>query len=123
MKLNGTYTIELTGMRFLAPVGVSSDERKAGSEVIVNLSIEVSANSEAFASDDCRQVLDYSEVYKRVSLAMKKPCSLIEHAAYSIAEDILRMSQVESVEVSLSKVNPPVGADGLKATVKLKARR
>jgi len=43
---------------------------------------------------------------------MSEPCNLVEHAAFKMAERMMkRWPQIAAVDVKLIKINPPMGAD------------
>ena len=43
---------------------------------------------------------------------MSEPCNLVEHAAFKMAERMMkRWPQITTVDVKLIKINPPMGAD------------
>jgi Dihydroneopterin aldolase len=43
---------------------------------------------------------------------MSEPCNLVEHAAFKMAERMMkRWPQITAVDVKLIKINPPMGAD------------
>lgn len=120
MKTIGTYTIDLRNMKFYANIGAGAEERKIGTNIIVNVSVDVEAHSTAFVNDDINGAPDYAEIYDEVRKTAKEPVCLLERFAYKAACAILeRVGQIVSVTVSVTKVNPPIsGADGLTSSVK-----
>lgn len=117
MTLAGTYTITLENMNFFARIGVGEDERKAGGPIRVCAKITAEVRQEAFADDDFTAAPDYSEIYRRIAQAVSQPVKLLERLACKIGGGILGMQGISGVEVSVTKVNPPVGGDGMNATV------
>lgn len=117
MRLPETYTITLGNMNFFAYVGVGEDERKAGVAIRVCAKITADVRREAFYGDDFMAAPDYSEVYAKISEVVSRPVKLLERLACEIGEAILGMQGICGVEVSVTKKNPPVGGDGMNATV------
>ncbi len=117
MRLADTYTITLENMNFFAHIGVGEDERKAGEPITVCAKITAEVRQEAFVNDDFTASPDYSEVYRRIAQTVRQPVKLLERLACKIGEGILGMQGISGVEVSVTKVNPPVGGDGMNATV------
>jgi Dihydroneopterin aldolase len=94
-------------------------EKKVGADftVSVRAAVDVSA---AFDHDVVDVTLDYSALYEVVKKEMMIPSSLIEHVAGRIGEAVFAaFPQVESLDISLTKLNPPMGADCFGAGVEL----
>jgi dihydroneopterin aldolase len=71
-------------------------------------------------SDEVADTVNYGEVYKLVAQEMGVPSKLVERVAYRIADRIMRhWTQVREVDIQLTKVNPPMGADSDGAGVEL----
>lgn len=121
MRLQPTYTIRLDGMHFHAPVGVSADERLAGSDIVVSISIQAEACEGAFRDDRPECAIDYSEVYAAVAAAVSQPARLLEHLAWRIAAAVLSIKGATHTDVAVTKTNPPIGADGLSAAISISA--
>ena len=121
MKIENGY-IELKGLRFTAKHGVMPQERVVGGEYVV--SVRVGCNLEkAVVSDDVKDTLNYAELYQIINKEMQTPSCLLEHVAGRIGERILSaFPQALSVEIEMTKQNPPMGADCDGATVFLKVR-
>ena len=118
--LPATYTISLENMRFRAPIGVCCDERNIGTDIIIAISAETNASTKAFIEDELAGAPDYSIVYKRIAHLVRQPVRLLEHLAYKVACETLDAAhEFISVKVTITKINPPVSSDGLKATVEL----
>lgn len=119
-KIPATYTISLDNMRFRVPVGVCSEERAIGTDVVVAISAEVIASEKAFVEDNLAGAPDYSVIYRKTAHIVRQPVRLLENLAYKVACVALEAArEIVSIEVSVTKINPPVGADGLNATVRL----
>ncbi len=118
MNLNDSF-IFLRGLRFHASHGVLPQERLAGNDYVVDLRLRVDVAA-AMQSDDVADTVNYAEVYRLVRQIMGEPRNLLEHVAARIAQAVLdRWAEVAEVTVSLTKCNPPMGADCVGAGVEL----
>ena len=118
-----TNQMTLRGLRFHAYHGVLEQERIVGNdyEVSVRMSYDM---RRAIATDDVANALNYAEVYEVVKRLMMQPCQLIERVAWRIAVALLdEFPAAKNAEVSLVKLNPPMGADCDGAEVKIKVKR
>ena len=117
MKLQ-TY-IRLEKLRFRAFHGVLSQERTVGGDFLVTLRIGYPWQT-AMESDAVADTLDYAAVYRLVSREMASPSRLLEHVAGRIAKALLRdFPLITSIDLWLTKVTPPMGADCEGAGVEL----
>lgn len=121
MRLLPTYTIRLDGMHFHAPVGVSAEEREAGSDIVVSVSLRAETSEGAFQGDSPDCAIDYGEAYAAVAKAVIQPARLLEHLAWRIATALLGIKGATHADITLTKTNPPLGADGLMASVSISA--
>ena len=63
-------------------------------------------------SDDVADTLDYAAVYRLVNSEMAVPSQLLEHVAGRIVQALLRQFPViSSIDLWLTKLTPPMGAD------------
>ena len=75
---------------------------------------------QAMVTDDVADTLNYAVVYELVKREMDIPSNLLEHAAGRIADSLLRQfPAITSVDLWLTKVTPPMGADSDGAGVEL----
>lgn len=110
MKLTEGYVI-LKDVRFHAFHGVMPQETKVGADFIVNLRIGYPLE-QAMESDEVGDTLNYAEVYDLVKQEMKQPSKLLEHVAGRIVQTISKhFPSVTSIDLTLMKQNPPMGAD------------
>lgn len=101
--------IDITGMEFYSFHGCFSEERVIGTRFVVDLKLVVDT-SVAQASDNIDDTVNYLLVYQEVKKQMEKPSHLLENVADRIASAVLdAFHPVESVEVKVSKLNPPLG--------------
>ncbi len=101
--------ILLENIEMFAHHGVFPQETQVGNVFYINIKLEVDINK-AVISDDVNDTISYADVYCIIKQEMETPSKLIEHAAKRII-DRLKSSytQIEKIEIKLSKRNPPVG--------------
>ena len=76
------------------------------------------------ALDDVNDTLDYSKVYGVIAKEMAKPSALLEHVAGRMVEKLFdEFSGITEVKLTITKLNPPFGADCEGASVSLNAQR
>jgi dihydroneopterin aldolase len=110
MRITSSYII-LRNVRFHAFHGVMPQERKVGADFLVNLRVGYPLE-QVMQSDEVGDTLNYAALYEVVKAEMMQPSNLLEHVAGRIAEAIVKhFSQVTSIDLELTKQNPPMGAD------------
>ncbi|MGI6233260.1 MAG: dihydroneopterin aldolase [Prevotella sp.] len=111
--------IVLSHIHFHAFHGVLSQERIVGNDY--DLSLRIGYNIEPAAkSDDVNKTINYADVYHFVAEEMTEPCNLLETVANNICQGILnRWPDALSVDLTILKTNPPIGADCEGAGVEL----
>ena len=110
MRITSSY-ISLRNVRFHAFHGVMPQERKVGADFLVNLRVGYPLE-QAMQSDEVSDTLNYAALYAVVKAEMMQPSNLLEHVAGRIADAIVkRFPQVTSIDLELTKQNPPMGAD------------
>ena len=113
-----TY-IRLEKLRVRAFHGVLPQERTVGGDFVVTLRIGYSFE-QAMETDAVDDTLDYAAVYRLVEREMALPSQLLEHVAGRIVKALLRdFPQIVSIDLWLTKVCPPMGADCEGAGVEL----
>lgn len=118
MKLDKGY-IRLDRLRFHAFHGVMAQERKVGNGYELSLRLGYPLQK-AMTSDNVADTLNYAEVYGLCVNIMKKPSALLERVAARIAECLFAtFPGLESVDILLTKLNPPMGASCDGASVEL----
>ena len=118
MKLTEGYVI-LKDVRFHAFHGVMPQETKVGADFLVNLRIGYPLGT-AMESDEVDDTLNYAEVYDLVKQEMEPPSKLLEHVAGRIVKVIgQHYPLVTSIDLTLMKQNPPIGADSEGAGVEI----
>lgn len=112
-------TIQLNDVRFHAYHGVLEQEHRVGGEYTVSLRVHYYI-SKAMVSDDVTDTLNYAELLEVVTKEMNQPSRLLEHVAGRIGEAVFNhFPQAEALELTITKLNPPMGADCAGAGVTL----
>ena len=115
--------IALEGLEFHAFHGVYPHERESGNWFEVDIAVETDFSGAA-KHDNLSGTVDYETLYRIVKAEMEKPSKLLETVAEKIIDDVLhQLKTVSSVELSISKINPPIGGKCKRATVGLAKRR
>ena len=118
MRINHSYIL-LKEVRFYAYHGVMPQERKVGGDFTVSLRVGVDL-SRPVASDDVADTLNYATLYDVVKREMAIPSQLLEHVAGRIGQAVFdAFPQVTTIDLTLVKLNPPMGADSEGAGVEL----
>lgn len=118
MRLMNGY-IFLSDVRFHAYHGVMPQERTVGADFAVSAKIGYDF-SLAAETDDVADTLSYADVYELIKTEMAKPSRLLEHVAGRMVKAIgERFAGVKSIDVTVVKLNPPLGADCSGAGVEL----
>lgn len=114
-----TSSIFIDGLRLHAFHGVMEQERRVGADFLVFLRVHYNIK-EAMDSDDVSDTVNYAELYELVKQEMARPSKLLEHVAGRIGRRILDdYRQVTAVDLRITKLNPPMGADCQGAGVEL----
>ena len=118
MRIGESY-IFLREVRFHARHGVMPQERVVGADFSLSLRAEVDF-ADAVAHDNLDGTLDYAALYEVVRKEMEQPSQLVEHVAGRIGYAVFSaFPQVRTLDIRLTKLNPPMGADCAGAGVEL----
>ena len=110
-------------LRFYAYHGVLPQERRVGGEFQVSLRVHYNIG-QAMDTDQVTHALNYASLYELVRREMAVPSQLLEHVAGRIARAVLdTWPEAMTVDLELTKLNPPMGADCAGAGVTLRAGR
>jgi dihydroneopterin aldolase len=110
MRFDKGYIL-MRDLRFHAFHGVLPQERLVGGNFVVDLRVGYPL-AQAMTSDQVDETLNYASLYALVEREMQQPSSLLEHVAGRIAEAIAKtFPQALSIDLTLTKQNPPMGAD------------
>ena len=115
-----SMNIILIEMKFYSYHGVLPQENTVGAEYKVSLDIETDF-SEATATDNLEGTINYAEIHEAVKEEMNIPAKLLEHLAYRISKRLFAdFPNIKSIEITILKENPPMGADCKNVGVKVK---
>ena len=118
MRLKESF-VSLDGLRFHAFHGVLPQERTVGNDYVVSVRAGYDV-SKACLSDDVSDTLNYARMYDVVKAEMAEPSKLLERVAWRIGERLMaEFPSITSLNIRLTKQNPPMGACGDGATVEL----
>lgn len=110
MRFDKGYIL-LRDLRFHAFHGVLPQERLVGGNFVVDLRVGYPL-AQAMTSDRMDDTLNYASLYALVEREMQQPSSLLEHVAGRIAQAIAKtFPEALSIDLTLTKQNPPMGAD------------
>ena len=102
-------TVELIDMEFFAYHGVFDEEQKVGNKYSIDIKITADL-SEAAQTDRLKNTVNYADLYNIAAAEMQKKARLLEHIAQNIILQIRdTYPHVQSIEIAVSKFNPPVG--------------
>lgn len=101
--------IQIEQMEFYSYHGHYEEERIVGNRFLVDLSMQADC-SKAAVTDKLADALNYQKAYEVVSKEMKAKSYLLEHIAGRILDTLfIHFPELESAEVKVSKLNPPMG--------------
>ena len=111
--------IHLKDIRLKGYHGVLPQEKVVGNDYIINLSIAIDL-SKAIESDNLNDTISYAEVFDIVKKTMQVKCDLIEKVAGNIAKELFKaFENIKELKISITKLNPPMGADCSGASVEV----
>ncbi len=114
-----TVQISLKNLRFHAYIGVIERERIIGNEFEVNLEVRLPFHEE-MAADNLDATISYADLFEVVSAAMSRPRKLLERVATEIIREVYeKWPVIESGEIEIVKVAPPIPGISGEAGVKL----
>jgi dihydroneopterin aldolase len=118
MTLTAGY-VSLRQVRFRAFHGVLPQERQVGADFLLDLKVGYPL-AKAMLSDSVDDTLNYATLYDLMAREMRQPSKLLEHVAGRMAEAISQaFPQVTSIDLELTKLNPPLGADCVGASIEV----
>jgi dihydroneopterin aldolase len=95
-------------MVFYGYHGATPSEKELGQPFIVDLELEVDLKASG-ASDDLRDTVDYSRVYRAVKETVEGPSrNLLESLAEGLAQELLRTFPLDGVRVRVTKPQVPI---------------
>ena len=119
-----TGSVILRGLRVVGTHGVLAEEQARAQpfEVDLELSVDLTAASTSDSLDD---TVDYGAVVDvAAAVVTNERFALLERLAARIADAVLGLdSRIDAVEVTVTKLRPPVPADLASAAVRLTRHR
>ncbi len=110
-------------MRFYASHGCYDTEQRVGGRFTVDLSYTYNG-SQTIITDDVTTAVSYLDVYNIVASEMSLASATIENVASRILSRVFdEFPMIESMEITLAKVAPPLGGDIEKVSVTLQSKR
>lgn len=111
--------ILLENLVFYANHGVFPQENIVGNVFTVDLKIGLKLEKSC-ESDDLDDTVSYADIYGDVKSEMMVPSKLLEHAAFRIIRRLKnKYPLIDTVEIKLSKRNPPIGGQADSASIVL----
>ena len=115
--------IKLKNIRCYSFHGCLKEETKIGSEYLVNLTVKTNLKKSS-GSDNLKDTVDYVALNAVVVREMKKPSKLLEAVAGRIIDGVFdACALIRWANVSVAKINPPLGGDVEKVVVVLEKSR
>lgn len=111
--------VALEGLEFFAYHGFYAEEQKIGNKYAVDITVTADLQESA-KEDDLKKTVNYEVLYTIITEVMKEKSKLLEHIGHQIIHAVRRQFPfVESIEVKVSKYNPPIGGVCQKASITL----
>lgn len=115
--------IVLKNIRCYAFHGCLHEEGIIGSDYLVNLAIKADLKKSS-QTDDLNDTIDYVKLNEIVVKQMNARSKLLEEVAQRILNEIFNeFDNVLKAKVEVSKINPPLGGDVERVTIKLTQKR
>lgn len=115
--------IALIDARFFAYHGYYPEEQVLGNEFTVDICVTFDKDGDTPA-DDLQHTVNYEQLYDIAKTEMQQPRKLLETVAEAMLSRVsAEFPFVSSVQVSITKHNPPFGGDRAKARVTFRWER
>lgn len=116
-------TIFVNDIQLHAYHGVMPQEQLTGNDYLVSVSAQYPIDK-AITTDDVLHTLNYAMVYDIVKEEMGISSKLVEHVAGRIAQHLMKQfADISAVQVRITKLNPPMGAQCAGAGVEVEMTR
>ncbi len=116
-------TIFVNDIQLHAYHGVMPQEQLTGNDYLVSVSAQYPIDK-AITTDDVQHTLNYAMVYDIVKEEMGISSKLVEHVAGRIAQHLMKQfADISAVQVRITKLNPPMGAQCAGAGVEIEMTR
>jgi dihydroneopterin aldolase/2-amino-4-hydroxy-6-hydroxymethyldihydropteridine diphosphokinase len=101
-------TVEIRGLTVTTVVGVLPHEREIAQPLRIDLDLHVDLR-DAGQSDELNDTANYGDVAERVAHEVRSSKDLLlERVAERVAELVLTIDRVEAVDVTITKLRPPI---------------
>ncbi|MEL6916887.1 MAG: dihydroneopterin aldolase [Bacteroidota bacterium] len=115
--------VSVNNIKVYAYHGCLREESIIGSDYRVDVTINTDLTKASF-SDNLTDTVDYVHINSIVKEEMKVPSKLLEHVARRMLNRIFdEIPSVSEIEVSVSKINPPIGGNAESVTIVLHEKR
>jgi len=115
--------IKLKNIKLFAYHGCLIEEGQIGSDYRIDLSVKTDLIPSAL-SGNLKDTVDYVHLNKIVKEEMAIRSKLLETVANRILNKIFKeVNSVKSANISISKINPPIGGDVDMVTIQMKRKR
>lgn len=115
--------IDINGLRVTSIVGALPHEREIPQPLQVDLSLEVDL-TDAGRTDELGDTVDYGAVADHVlGVISERKDVLLERLAAAVTEEVFAYDRVDAVEVTLTKLRPPIAVDAASTAVRLRRTR
>ena len=105
--MSDLLTISLNNLHFFAYHGLYAEERKTGNEFKVSLDVSYSTISGTIT--DISDTVNYAQLYELLKAEMQQPCHLLETFLMEVTEKIhAAFLQIKKIEISITKLHPPI---------------
>ena len=102
--------IRMEGMKFYAFHGVLPQENLVGANFYIDLKLKTDF-THAAETDELAGTVSYADIHAVVKEEMQTPSKLLEHVCQRIARRLFHdFPTIETIDISLFKENPPMGA-------------
>ncbi|PHS53247.1 MAG: dihydroneopterin aldolase [Lutibacter sp.] len=116
-------TVKIKNIRVYAYHGCLIEEGKIGSDYRVDLTVKADLSKSA-KTDDLSDTVDYVHLNKIIKQEMAIRSNLLEEVAKRILDRIFsEIALVNKADVSVSKLNPPIGGNVAMVTIEMSKRR
>ena len=115
--------IYLKNIKIYAYHGCMEEEKKIGSDYLVNLVVQVDL-SLSCESDELKDTVDYVALLDIVKNQMKMRANLLENVADRVVNKIIsKFPSVKKAVVKIAKLNPPINGDTDEVVIRREKKR
>jgi dihydroneopterin aldolase len=115
--------IEIRGLRVLGVIGVNPEERVRPQPFELDIDLEADLRA-AGASDHLDDTIDYGHAAMLAERVVRSERhDLLERVAQRVADELLALSHVDGVRVTIRKLRPPIPVDVDTSAVTIRRRR